>query len=291
VLATFAYDDLGRRVSLTRGSGGATSYGFDAASRLSSLTQDAAGTADDLANGFAYNPASQIASETTTNAAYDGTHPANFTNAYASDLLNKYTTAAGATVTHDARGNLTFDGTESFAYDAANRLTSASGGGVSATLSYDPASRLHEVAGTATTKFLYDGADLIAEYDGSGTLLRRHVHGPGLDEPLVWYEGAGTADRRFLHADPRGSVIAVANSAGTVTAKNRYDAHGAPAAGNLGRFQYTGQIWLAEAGLYHYKARAYHPGLGRFLQTAKSGLKGRKRRCWRKQRPSRRREN
>jgi RHS repeat-associated protein len=26
-------------------------------------------------------------------------------------------------------------------------------------------------------------------------------------------------------------------------------------------------MWLAEAGLYHYKARLYDPGLGRFLQT------------------------
>jgi YD repeat-containing protein len=56
VLATFAYDNLGRRTSLTRGNGGVTSYGFDAASRLSSLTQNPARTADDLAKGFAYNP-------------------------------------------------------------------------------------------------------------------------------------------------------------------------------------------------------------------------------------------
>jgi RHS repeat-associated protein len=26
-------------------------------------------------------------------------------------------------------------------------------------------------------------------------------------------------------------------------------------------------MWLPEVGLYHYRARAYHPGLGRFLQT------------------------
>jgi RHS repeat-associated protein len=74
-------------------------------------------------------------------------------------------------------------------------------------------------------------------------------------------------DRRFLMTDPRGSVIAVANSSGTVTNINKYDDYGAPAAGNVGRFQYTGQMWLAEAGLYHYKARAYHPELGRFLQA------------------------
>ncbi len=38
--------------------------------------------------------------------------------------------------------------------------------------------------------------------------------------------------------------------------KNTYDVFGVPGSGNAGRFQYTGQIWLADAGLYHYKARA-----------------------------------
>jgi RHS repeat-associated protein len=84
---------------------------------------------------------------------------------------------------------------------------------------------------------------------------------------LVWYEGAGTTDRRWLMTDPRGSVIAVANSSGTVTNINKYDDYGAPAAGNVGRFQFTGQMWLAEAGTYHYKARNYHPALGRFMQA------------------------
>lgn len=35
----------------------------------------------------------------------------------------------------------------------------------------------------------------------------------------------------------------------------------------LRRFQYSGQMWLPEIGLYHYKARTYSPTLGRFLQT------------------------
>ncbi len=41
----------------------------------------------------------------------------------------------------------------------------------------------------------------------------------------------------------------------------------AGAAQNIGRFRYTGQIFIPEIGLYHYKARAYSPGLGRFMQT------------------------
>ena len=105
-------------------------------------------------------------------------------------------------------------------------------------------------------------------------LLRRYVHGPGVDEPLVWYEGSGTANRRWLLADERGSVIAITDGSGTVTQVNKYDVDGVPDAQNNGRFQYTGQMWIAEAGVYSFKARAYHPGLGRFLQTDPSGFAG-----------------
>src|SRR6185312_14206764 len=33
------------------------------------------------------------------------------------------------------------------------------------------------------------------------------------------------------------------------------------------RFQYTGQTWLPEIGIYYYKARLYNPAIGRFMQT------------------------
>lgn len=35
----------------------------------------------------------------------------------------------------------------------------------------------------------------------------------------------------------------------------------------VGRFGYTGQAWIPELGLWHYKARFYSPTLGRFMQT------------------------
>jgi RHS repeat-associated protein len=269
VLATYAFDDLGRRTSLTRGNGTSVAYAFDAASRLTSLTENMAGTANDLAQTFAYNPASQIVTTTSSNATYDWNPLAAFTDTYGANGLNQVTAVNGANLVYDANGNLTNDGNKAFAYDSSNRLKSATpnGGGTAVNLTYDPASRLYQAAGTATTRFLYDGADIIAEYDGANALLRRYVHGPGVDEPLVQYDGAGTTSKKWLHADARGSIIALSDASGNVVAKNTYDPYGAPQAGNTGLFQYTGQIWLAEAGLYHYKARAYHPGLGRFLQT------------------------
>lgn len=88
-----------------------------------------------------------------------------------------------------------------------------------------------------------------------------------MDEPLVWYEGAGVSDRRWLIADERGSVVAVTNASGVATNINTYDEYGLPGASNIGRFQYAGQMWLAEANVYHNRARAYLPALGRFAQT------------------------
>lgn len=74
------------------------------------------------------------------------------------------------------------------------------------TLRYDPLGRLYEVSNTATgiTRFLFDGSDLVGEYNGSGAVLRRYVHGTGAgDDPQVWFEGATVGDnvRRYLLAD------------------------------------------------------------------------------------------
>jgi RHS repeat-associated protein len=192
---------------------------------------------------------------------------------YGVNGLNQYASAGPASFAYDPNGNLTSDtnaGTvQGFTYDVENRLIAASGAKV-ASLSYDPMGRLATTsAGTTAseTRFLYDGDALVAEYNAAGTLLRRYVHGAGVDEPAVWYEGTGLASPRFLHANHQGSIIALSDTSGSAFKRNRYDAYGVPSTSNQGRFQYTGQIWLPEIGMYHYKARVYSPTLGRFLQT------------------------
>jgi len=262
VLATYAYDNLGRRTSTARGNGASESASFDAAGRLASLTQNLAGAGDDQALSFVYNAAGQIVSRTGSDPDYAWTPLAPATTAYADNGLNQYTTIGGASQTYDARGNLT---TGSLGHDIFNNLVS---GPSSASLAYDPAGRLYQTVGAGvTTRFLYDGAQIVGEYDGGNALQRRFVPGPGLDEPVTWYEGSGTNDRRWLIADERGSIIAVSNLAGAATNINRYDEYGIPASGNAGHFQYTGQAWLPEVALYHYRARAYAPNAGRFIQT------------------------
>ena len=266
-IATYTYNARTDVAARTNG-GEASAYGYDPIGRLASIAHDLASTGDVTLTFTAYNPASQLLTRTVSNDAYAATAPPNASTAYVPNGLNQYASVGGATFAHDANGNLTSDGATTYAYDVETRLTGASGA-KTGTLVYDPLGRLFETSGGApgTVRLLYDGDELVAEYDAAGTLLRRYVHGSGVDDPVVWYEGANLTNRRHLLTNEQGSVIAVTDASGAMIQANAYDEYGVPNAANLGRFGYTGQIWLPEIGCFHYKARIYCPPLGRFLQV------------------------
>jgi RHS repeat-associated protein len=268
-IASFSFDNHGDRVGETRGAV-ATSYGYDGVSRLTSLGHDIAGTADDVTWIMGYSPANQIASITRSNDLY--AYPYAATNkSYFVNHLNQYSSAGGVTLAYDNNGNLTSDGTYIYSYDPENRLITASNG---TTLSYDPEGRLWQVvSGSGTTRFLYDGDAIIEELNAGGTLLRRYVHGSDDDDPIIWYEGSGLSDRRSFQADHQGSIVSIADSSGSMIDLNTYDEYGIPGSTNVGRFQYTGQVYLSELGIYYYKARFYSSRLGRFLQIDPVGYK------------------
>jgi len=264
-LVSVSYDNLGRRTALNRLNGANTSYGYDAASRLSSIVHDLAGSANDQTIAMTYTPASQIRTKAGSNPLYDWTG-SQVTGAWTSNGLNQVTAAGPRVPTYSARGNMTNDGVNGFTYDiASNLVTSTAGGGT--TVAYDPLNRLRSITqGGGTTSLAYSGVDIVSEFDNSGALFRRYVPGPNLDEHWVWYNGAGTSDRRFYLQDQISSVIGLADNSGAAYAINAYDEYGVPRAGNQGRYQYTGQAWGASLGFYSFKARMYNPSLGRFLQ-------------------------
>jgi RHS repeat-associated protein len=268
-LMTVGYRPSGGRVTLARNGAGTTSLGVDNALRLSDFIQNFSGTANDLTNTFGHNPVGQITWIDQSNTQYTYAESQSLIGTYIPNGLNQYTSIGGQPIAYDANGNLTHDGTLSYTYDMENRLVGTTGG-VASTFTYDPLGRLYQtvIAGT-TRRFLYDGDALVGEYDGSNVLVRRFVHGSDDDELWVQYNGASLAAnlRRFLYADHQGSIIAQTDSVGTVVATLAYDGFGIPASTNVGRFGYTGQAWLKELGLFHYKARMYSPKLGRFLQT------------------------
>jgi RHS repeat-associated protein len=264
VLATFGYDDLGNHISLVRGNGTSTSYSPDAVSRLSVLTNTfPADSTKTLSLGFSYNPASEIVQNVRGNDLYAWAGHGSGNTASTVNGLNQLTAIGSLTPAYDTKGNMTSDGTSAYTYASDNLLATGKGLNVI----YDPLERLMWVQNQGLLAD-FTGTDLVDELAvNTYAIVRRFVYGPGADEPLVWYEGSGTTDRRFLHADERGSIVAISNSSGIVTNVNTYDEYGKPGAGNVGRFQYTGQKWYGGLGLYDYKARMYQPSLGRFMQT------------------------
>ncbi len=123
-------------------------------------------------------------------------------------------------------------------------------------LGYDPAGRLSRtVVDNQATDLLYDGydgSDLIVEYDGAGNLTARHIHGSGIDAPLVSITGT---TKTWRYADHLGSVIAEADAAGNAVAIRGYGPFGENRSTAPNRFGYTGQQYIAGLGLYYYKAR------------------------------------
>lgn len=262
-IADFMYDNLGRRRMLTRDNGTLSAWDFDDASRMTVLWNNFEGDDNDQVYQMTYNPAGQVVTRSSSNPAYSFAPAAN-ANTYTNNGLNQATTAGALGLSWDTRGNLTQIGTVTQTYDTANRLIT-NGGGV---LNYDPLDRLSQYAGTQGAVYGYAGSDEVAYLANNGvTINNRFVRGPWPDEILASYAGTGPVTPVYWMPDPQGSTVAIVDEVGVVAGINRYDEYGRPAAGNTARFQYTGQLWMPDFGVYHYKARAYHPGLGRFMQT------------------------
>ncbi len=133
-----------------------------------------------------------------------------------------------------------------------------------------------------TIRYAYDGDRIIAEYDGSGTLLRKFVYGPGVDEPICLIDVANGNAAYYYHFDGLGSVVALSDVNKVLVERYAYDVFGRPtirdpngavlaesAWGNP--YLFTGRAYEAESGLYCYRARYYDHATGRFLQPDPTG--------------------
>ena len=266
-IADYNYNNMGRLTSVALSGGASTSYQYGAIGRLSNHTLTNFNTTT-----FAYNPSSQMVMRTVTSATKQTLLPTTTPTAYVINNLNQYSSAGGSALSYNANGNLTAYKGWSYAYDAHNRLTTASKTGTSVALGYDPSGNLiTNTLGGVLTKYVYSGDQLIGEYTSTGTPINLYIYPPNSDIPIARFSGSsGLTDVKYLRADERGSIVA--ETVGTTAVEShQYDVYGVPLNTSNSLFRYTGQIQLKGTELYHYKARAYHPGLGRFLQTDPTG--------------------
>ena len=128
---------------------------------------------------------------------------------YTYNNSNQLTSLPGTTYTHDNNGNTTGKtdaaGTTSNAWDFENRLVSVTPPASAAvTFSYDPfGRRVRKVSSAGTTIYVYDGAGIVEEVDGSGVVGARYTQGSGIDEPLAMLRSGTTS---YYEADGLGSI-------------------------------------------------------------------------------------
>ncbi|MEM7137921.1 MAG: RHS repeat-associated core domain-containing protein [Myxococcota bacterium] len=208
-----------------------------------------------------------------------GNRIANGFESYDTNSENQYTSVGGQVgFSYDGNGRMTSQtGNWSYTYDAESRITSADNGTQRFEFGYDGADRLHSISDNGNTRYaVYLSLPRgVAWYDASGTLLEVHVNGPNEDEPVYTWR---MNEDLYYHVDKQNSVIGVTDAGGFVQELYTYDGFGAPNIFSPGYaeraesaidvpYLYTGQRWLPELELYHYKTRAFDPYLGRFLQV------------------------
>ena len=125
--------------------------------------------------------------------------------------------------------------------------------------------RSRSVVNGTTTKFYYDGDDVVAEGSAAATVTATYVT-PGLDQNVSMTRGGST--HHYLR-DGVGSIGQLLDS--NEATQNSYDyyafgaAYGSPTENVTSNYSYTGRRRDAEAGLHYYRWRMYDPVLGRFL--------------------------
>src|SRR6202171_1558880 len=126
-----------------------------------------------------------------------------------------------------------------------------------------------------------DGEKPILEYHSWSGPSAANVYGRGIDEILMRSDYSVTPTRVLYYQDDHeGSVTHLTDSSGAVIESYKYDAFGKPtinggaltasAFGN--RFMFTGREYVSQFGIYEYRNRAYHPGLGRFMSEDPKGF-------------------
>jgi RHS repeat-associated protein len=235
------YDVYGVRKSLA---GDESFYGYDRLYRLTSVA------GPDGARAYTYDPAGNRLSRV-----------AGGTTAYTYDRADRMTAAGATPVTVNANGDLTARGSDTFAYDEANRLASAIVAGAGETYTYDGNGvRFTRQIGTnQPIRYVTGVNQMLPVTIDDGT--RKYVWGLGLAFAIN-----GSA-LEVYHADRLGSIRAVTNAAGTVIAAYRSDEYGIVAAtfgSSTQPFGFTGEPRDA-TGLSYLRARYYDAGTGRFL--------------------------
>ncbi|MBV6501977.1 MAG: hypothetical protein AKCLJLPJ_00018 [Fimbriimonadales bacterium] len=279
---TYSYDTRSRLTSVVlKNSGGATlsshSYGYDAASQITSRTDDGVVTT------FVYDAIGQLLSETKAGYAASYTYDAN------GNRLTKTLNGVPEYYTYDSADKLLSAGGKTYGYDAAGRVTSVTSSGQVTSLTYDYEDRVTSIAypGGGANTFAYSGLGArVSKTDSTGSYTYRR-NGSSVTSPVLSDGSAvytpGISERRsgvskFYHSDLKNGVQQT-DSSQTFAAVRAYDAFGMPVSSSgawAGPFGYGGKFGYQsdpDSGLMLLGHRYYDPSTG--LPRCKIGVRSR----------------
>lgn len=185
---------------------------------------------------------------------------------------------------YDAAGNPLRVANRRYEYDGSGRVARLHvDGRLAATYRYGPSGdrvskTVHAGARPATTFYIYEHHQLIAEADERGRIVREYLY-RGHRPMAMW--GHGSLHR--IVTNHIGAPVAMTNEAGSVVWRAQYEPFGAAAIDEDpdrdGRtvtlnLRFPGQYVDAESGTYYNVLRDYDPHTGRYLTSDPIGLAG-----------------
>jgi RHS repeat-associated protein len=267
-LATYTYNKLSQLTDINFTNGTNTQLAFEADSDLASLMHNFSGNTT-LGYSFSYNNAGQQISKQHQGEAQQWLPLATYQEAYSINTMNQTTRIGTDTFAFDVNGNLQANVGLDYAHNALNQLTEISASGVNGNIRYRYDAlgrRIQKDVYGKQTQYLYDGDEVIAEYDASGNLTKRFIYGSGVDSPVAFITNGQTY---IYHTDEIGSVVALSDSNGAIAEQYSYgpfgQSHQLSLIGNP--LRYTARRLDDETGHYYYRARYYEPQWGKFLQA------------------------
>ncbi|MBN8662870.1 MAG: RHS repeat-associated core domain-containing protein, partial [Candidatus Obscuribacter phosphatis] len=174
--------------------------------------------------------------------------------------------SASSSPTFDANGNMTTDGTNTYEWDAENRLVKITypGSSNNSQITYDGSglrSKIVEVSNgttTSTRQFVWTENEIKELRDGTGAVLSKYFG----------YGQTSSGNNYFCTRDQLTSVCELLASGGSVQSQYSYSPYGRVAnlqAGVSSDFQYAGYYAHAPSGLNLAVRRAYAATSGRWI--------------------------
>lgn len=132
-----------------------------------------------------------------------------------------------------------------------------------------------KVGGALVQGFLYDGARMVAELDGTGAVVARFVYATGSHSPDVMVKNG--ASYRIVKDHLGSPRLVVDSTTGAVAQRLDFDEWGSVTADTNPGFQpfgFAGGLWDRDTNLVRFGARDYDPTTGRWTTKDSSRFGG-----------------